>query len=197
MPSEKRFVNFGGIFDLPQLTSDLEHLELEATHPDFWKDPQAAARLSRKKSAIEREIIRVTDIERRYGDLQAMIEQTVLNLAVIDHFAAVKLDSPISPGQFWEHGIACGIIAAELAHNIDGEDPDSAFTLGLLTGLTVTGDALLLLGTGLLGAFTTFSTWMLEAQRLGEEGELRVLAAYLVTSLLAGLAAAGLGWAIA
>jgi CrcB protein len=72
-----------------------------------------------------------------------------------------------------------------------------AFALGLLTGLTVTGDALLLLGTGLLGAFTTFSTWMLEAQRLGEEGELRVLAAYLAASLLAGLAAAGLGWSIA
>jgi peptide chain release factor 2 len=67
-------VNFGGIFDLPKLTSDLEHLELETAHPDFWKDPQAAARLSRKKAAIEREIKRVTDIERRYGDLQAMIE---------------------------------------------------------------------------------------------------------------------------
>jgi CrcB protein len=72
-----------------------------------------------------------------------------------------------------------------------------SFALGLLTGLTVTGDALLLLGTGLIGAFTTFSTWMVEAQRLGEEGELGVLAAYLVASLLAGLAAAGLGWAIA
>lgn len=72
-----------------------------------------------------------------------------------------------------------------------------AFALGLLTGLTVTGGALLLFGTGLLGAFTTFSTWMLEAQRLGEEGELRVLVAYLAASLVAGLAAAGLGWAIA
>ncbi|HJU04052.1 MAG TPA: peptide chain release factor 2 [Nitrospiraceae bacterium] len=63
-----------GHLDLPKLTSDLEHLELETTHPDFWKDPQAAARLSRKKAAIEREINRVTDIERRYGDLQAMID---------------------------------------------------------------------------------------------------------------------------
>ena len=73
-PSVSRSVNSGGIFDLPKLTSDLEHLELETTHPDFWKDPQAAARLSRKKAAIEREINRVTDIERRYGDLQAMID---------------------------------------------------------------------------------------------------------------------------
>ena len=44
------------------------------------------------------------------------------------------------------------------------------FALGLLTGLAVSGDALLVLGTGLLGAFTTFSTCMVEAQRLGENG---------------------------
>jgi peptide chain release factor 2 len=66
--------NFGGIFDLPKLTSDLEHLELETSHPDFWKDPQTAARLSRKKAAIQREINRVTETERRHADLQAMIE---------------------------------------------------------------------------------------------------------------------------
>jgi CrcB protein len=71
-----------------------------------------------------------------------------------------------------------------------------AFALGLLTGLSVTGDALLVLGTGLLGAFTTFSTWMVEAQRLAEEAEFGVMAAYLALSMVAGLATAGLGWAI-
>ncbi len=40
-----------------------------------------------------------------------------------------------------------------------------SFVLGLLTGLSVTGDALLLFGTGLLGAYTTFSTWMVESLR--------------------------------
>jgi CrcB protein len=45
-----------------------------------------------------------------------------------------------------------------------------AFALGLLTGLSAGADAALVLGTGLLGAYTTFSTWMVEAQRLGEDG---------------------------
>jgi fluoride exporter len=70
------------------------------------------------------------------------------------------------------------------------------FALGLLTGLDVTGDALLVLGTGLLGGYTTFSTWMVETQRLGEDGEWKVACAYLLGSMLAGLAATGLGWLI-
>ncbi len=62
-----------------------------------------------------------------------------------------------------------------------------SFVLGLLTGLTVTGDALLLLGTGFLGAYTTFSTWMVESLRSPSA---------LPISMAAGLAAAGLGWLI-
>ncbi len=71
-----------------------------------------------------------------------------------------------------------------------------AFVLGLLNGLSVTGDALLVLGTGLLGAYTTFSTWMVEAQRLGEDGAWRLLWGHLAGSMLAGLAVTGLGWLI-
>lgn len=74
MPSAIRSASFGGIFDLPKLTSDIEHLEQETAHPDFWKNPQAAARISRKKAAIEREIRRITDLERRHEDLRAMVE---------------------------------------------------------------------------------------------------------------------------
>jgi fluoride exporter len=70
------------------------------------------------------------------------------------------------------------------------------FVLGVLTGLSVSGDALLLLGTGFLGGYTTFSTWMFEAQRLGENGEWRFLWLYLFGSMLAGLAATGLGWLV-
>ena len=44
----------------------------------------------------------------------------------------------------------------------------------------MTGDGLLLVGTGLLGSFTTFSTWMLETERLGEEGEGRLAVANIV-----------------
>src|SRR6476620_7402990 len=74
MQSVNRFMNYGGIFDLPRLHSDLEHLEQETSHPDFWKDSQAAARLSRKKAAIERDIKRIADLERQRDDLHAMAE---------------------------------------------------------------------------------------------------------------------------
>jgi len=71
-----------------------------------------------------------------------------------------------------------------------------SFCLGLLTGLAVTGDELLVLGTGLLGSFTTFSTWMLEAERLAEEGESRLALANVVLPLAAGLTAALAGWLV-
>jgi CrcB protein len=71
-----------------------------------------------------------------------------------------------------------------------------AFCLGLLTGASVTGTWLFIAGTGLLGSFTTFSTWVFESERLAEDGEDTVAFANLGLSIAAGLAAAGLGWAI-
>lgn len=68
-----------------------------------------------------------------------------------------------------------------------------ALVLGLLSGLAVTGDALLLAGTATLGSYTTFSTWMFESERLGEDGERRALALNLAASLAAGVGAAALG----
>ena len=41
----------------------------------------------------------------------------------------------------------------------------------MLHGAGVTGDALLLAGTALLGSFTTFSTWMVQSERLAAEGD--------------------------
>jgi CrcB protein len=71
------------------------------------------------------------------------------------------------------------------------------FALGMLTGLSVEGEALLVLGTGLLGGYTTFSTWMVEAQRLGEDAAWTPMWLYLAGSMLAGLATTGLGWILA
>jgi fluoride exporter len=50
------------------------------------------------------------------------------------------------------------------------------------------------LGPGLLGSFTTFSAVVFSVDQLARAGEHLVWAAYLVLSLLLGLAAAGLGW---
>ena len=62
-----------------------------------------------------------------------------------------------------------------------------AFGAGLLTGLAVGDTALLLAGTGLLGSFTTFSTWMLESERLAEEGEERLALVNVVMPLACGI----------
>jgi CrcB protein len=75
-----------------------------------------------------------------------------------------------------------------LAVNLSG-----AFLLGLLAGAALEGDARLLFGAGLLGSYTTFSTWMLETQRIGEAGRQRIAVANLVLSIALGVAAAALG----
>jgi CrcB protein len=71
-----------------------------------------------------------------------------------------------------------------------------ALALGLLLGVALEGDALLLAATATLGSYSTFSTWMLETHRLGEEGEWGGALANLMVSAAVGLAAAALGRAI-
>ncbi|HTT29380.1 MAG TPA: fluoride efflux transporter CrcB [Solirubrobacteraceae bacterium] len=68
-----------------------------------------------------------------------------------------------------------------------------AATLGFLVGVGVTGNGLVLAGTATLGSYTTFSTWMLESQRLVEDGELAIAAGNVLLSLVVGLGAIALG----
>lgn len=75
-----------------------------------------------------------------------------------------------------------------LAVNLSG-----TFVLGLLAGLALHGDAYRLAGGGLIGAYTTFSTWVFDSQRLGEEGRARLATVNLAGSLVLGLAAIWLG----
>ena len=46
-----------------------------------------------------------------------------------------------------------------------------------------------LIGTGLLGTFTTFSTWMVESVELARTGHAAVAVAYVAVSLVVGVAA--------
>ena len=75
-----------------------------------------------------------------------------------------------------------------LAVNISG-----AVLLGLITGLALGHDQALLAGTAAVGSYTTFSTWMLETQRLGEERQTGKAMANVIVSLVLGIAAAALG----
>lgn len=65
--------------------------------------------------------------------------------------------------------------------------------LGLLTGLAVTGNLLVLAGAATLGSYTTFSTWMLESQRLAEDAKAPAAIINVLLSLAVGIAAAALG----
>ncbi|TXC94895.1 fluoride efflux transporter CrcB [Streptomyces sp. ISID311] len=73
--------------------------------------------------------------------------------------------------------------------------------LGVLTGAAAAGAASshlqLLLGTGLCGALTTYSTFSYETLRLAADGARGYAAANVVASVLAGLAAAFAGAAVA
>ncbi|MET7904116.1 fluoride efflux transporter CrcB [Streptomyces sp. NPDC005355] len=73
--------------------------------------------------------------------------------------------------------------------------------LGLLTGAAAEGAASsqlqLLLGTGLCGALTTYSTFSYETLRLAEEGARMFAVANVVASVAAGLGAAFTGTALA
>lgn len=79
-----------------------------------------------------------------------------------------------------------------LAVNLTG-----AFLLGVVSGLLdarhLAATTATALSAGLLGAFTTFSTFSFEAIRLAQESAWRPLVLYLLTTLVGGVLAAGLG----
>ncbi len=68
-----------------------------------------------------------------------------------------------------------------------------AFSLGLLDGLALSGDASIIVGTAGVGTFTTFSTWMLQTQVLAADGERRAALTNVMASLLVGFGAVALG----
>lgn len=90
-----------------------------------------------------------------------------------------------------------GLIAARLGRDFPlgtfVVNMTGALVLGLLVGLGLGGDRLLLAGTATIGSYTTFSTWMLESQRLVEDGEFVLAAGNVLLSLLVGLGAVALG----
>ncbi|MEU9733935.1 fluoride efflux transporter CrcB [Streptomyces sp. NPDC048002] len=78
-----------------------------------------------------------------------------------------------------------------LAVNVTG-----CLVLGLLTGAATDPQVRLLLGTGLCGALTTYSTFSHETLRLAETGAGRAAALNVTASVTAGLCAAFAGvWA--
>lgn len=76
-----------------------------------------------------------------------------------------------------------------LAVNVSG-----ALVLGFVVAAALPGDWAPIVGTGFLGAYTTFSTWMLQTYELATNRETRPAAANIVIPALVGLAAAACGF---
>lgn len=62
----------------------------------------------------------------------ANIRQVVMNLGVVERFDAPVFKQHVNTAQFWEHSIACAILASDIARSTGATDPESAFTAGLL-----------------------------------------------------------------
>lgn len=89
---------------------------------------------------------------------------------LIDTAITARTDHP------FPHGI--------LAINICG-----ALALGLVAGVALEGEALVIVAGGGIGSFTTFSTWMLDSHRLADAGHAHLVWLNLGLSLVAGFAA--------
>lgn len=72
----------------------------------------------------------------------------------------------------------------------------AALLLGLLTGLAASTTTTLVLGVGLLGGYSTFSTWMLDVRRLAGDGARRLAALNLVVPATVGVLALVAGRAL-
>lgn len=75
-----------------------------------------------------------------------------------------------------------------LAVNLTG-----AFVLGVLAGIALGAHVERIAATGFLGAYTTFSTWMLDTHRLAGNGRRGLALSNLAGSLVLGVVAVWLG----
>ncbi|HVS99904.1 MAG TPA: fluoride efflux transporter CrcB [Solirubrobacterales bacterium] len=87
-------------------------------------------------------------------------------------------------GDVWPGDFPIGTLAVNLS---------GAVALGVLAGVALSGSAYTVVAGGGVGTYTTFSTWMLESHRAGEDGDARVLWLNIAVSLVAGLGAVALG----
>ncbi|WP_235857447.1 fluoride efflux transporter CrcB [Paenibacillus albiflavus] len=71
-----------------------------------------------------------------------------------------------------------------------------SFALGILLGKEVSGELTFLIGTGFMGAFTTFSTFKLESLKFLYNGQINRLIIYQLLTYIAGIMLAFIGFSI-
>lgn len=107
--------------------------------------------------------------------------------------AVVLIGGAGSVLRFYVDGIVTSAAGRDFPYGTLAVNLSGAVILGLLTGLALAGDAALLAGTAAVGSYTTFSTWILESQRLADERQYRRALANIVISLVLGVGGAELG----
>lgn len=106
----------------------------------------------------------------------------VAGLGGLGALARFLLDRAVSARA--NHGFPFGTLAVNATGSL---------ALGLVSALALSGDAAVLAGSATVGSYTTFSTWMFETHRLGEDGQLAQGALNLAVSLVLGFGAVALG----
>jgi fluoride exporter len=109
----------------------------------------------------------------------------VLMVGIGGFFGAV---SRLWVSQFISKRFVSGFPAATLIINLMG-----SFLLGIMVGSGIKGSLFMLLGTGFMGAFTTFSTFKLEAIQLHIDKRKKELILYNILSYGGGILLALLG----
>ncbi len=66
--------NWGGFFDLPAKRKELKRIETQAAAPDFWADQEAAQKLLKERSRLERIAGRQEEFESRIADADILFE---------------------------------------------------------------------------------------------------------------------------
>jgi CrcB protein len=95
--------------------------------------------------------------------------------------------------RFLVHTIVSARVGSELPLGTLVVNASGSLLLGLLAGVALSGDALVLAGAATLGSYTTFSTWMLETHLLAANGRRWAAVLNLVVSLALGIGAVALG----
>lgn len=99
--------------------------------------------------------------------------------------------------RFLVHSLVASRFGEELPFGTLLINLSGSLLLGLLAGLSLSGNALVLAGSATLGSYTTFSTWMLDTWRLGQGGRRGAAVLNVVVSAGLGLGAVALGRVLA
>ena len=99
--------------------------------------------------------------------------------------------------RFLVHGLVAARTRGSFPLPVLVVNVSGSLLLGLLAGVPLERNALLLAGTATLGSYTTFSTWMLETRQLSHDENRAAAVLNVLVSLALGIGAVALGRLIA